>query len=54
MYVNPAVDILENHNWEYRKGVKIQIFYMFSKPQNPEVLLLYLFIWKSLISVASA
>ena len=35
--VNPAVDILENHNWEYRKGVKIQIFYMFSKPQNPEV-----------------
>ena len=54
MYVNPAVDILENHNWEYRKGVKIQIFYMFSKPQNPEVLLLYLFICKSLISVASA
>ena len=54
MYVNPAADILGSPNFECRKGVKIHFLYMFFKPQNSEVLLLYLFICKSLISVASA
>ena len=54
MYVNPVVGILENHSLEYRKDVKILFFHMFSESSMFEVLLLYLFIWKHLISVTSA
>ena len=48
------VGILENHSLEYRKDVKILFFHMFSEASMFEVLLLYLFIWKHLISVTSA
>ena len=54
MCVNPVVGILENHSLEYRKDVKILFFHMFSEASMFEVLLLYLFIWKHLISVTSA
>ena len=39
---------------EYHKDVKILFFHTFSEASKFEVLLSYLFIWKHLISVASA
>lgn len=54
MYVNPVVVILENHSFEYHKDVKSLFFHTFSETSNLEVLLSCIFIWKHLISVASA
>ena len=53
VYVKFVVVILENHSFEYHKDVKILFFHTFSEASKFEVLLLYLFIWKCLISVAS-
>ena len=54
VYVKPLEVILENHSFEYHKDVKRLFFHTFFEASKFKVLLSYLFIWKHLISVASA
>ena len=54
VYVKFVVVILENHNFEYPEDVRKLFLNTFSEASKFEVLSSYLFIWKHLISVASA